>query len=95
VKPALKNTMSIFTHVSTSTSPFPEIRTWNAAIMKLSRIPSSSIFTRVNKWALGPIMGIGTGTRPYLERIHSEFISRIDAVLDIWERWINRIFFLL
>jgi hypothetical protein len=40
-------------------------------------------------------MGIGTGTRPYLERIHSEFISRIDAVLDIWERWINRIFFLL
>ncbi|RDX98390.1 hypothetical protein CR513_18697, partial [Mucuna pruriens] len=75
MQPALKHPMSIFTHVSAPTSPFPKIRARHTAVMKLPRISPSSILSRMNKWALSPIMRICPGTRSHLERKHPKLIG--------------------
>lgn len=67
MEPALKNSMSILTHITTPASSLSEIRTRDTAVVEFSWVPSSSIFTRMNKRALGPIMGVGTRTRSNLE----------------------------
>lgn len=95
MKPALKNSMSIFTQVPTPTSPLAKLWTWHTTIMKLPWVPSPSILTWMYKRTLSPIMGICSGARPDLKRVHSELISGINAVLDVRKRWVNWVFFLL
>jgi hypothetical protein len=85
VKPALKYSMSIFTHVPTSASPFSKIRAWHTAVMKLPGVSPSSILSRMNKRTLSPIMRVCPRTRTDLERKHAEFICGIYTVFYIRE----------
>ena len=67
MEPALEDSMSILAHVSSSTRTLAEIRTRDTAVMELPGIPSSSIFTRMNKWAFSPVMRICSRTWADLE----------------------------
>jgi hypothetical protein len=95
VKPALEHPMSILTHVATPAHAFPEVRAWHTAVVILARIPAAGVLPRVHEGALGPVMRVRPGARPDLEGVHPELIRGVDAVLDIRQGGIHRVFLLL
>lgn len=95
VEPALKHPMSILTHVATPAHTFSEVRTRHAAVVILARIPAPGVLPRVHEGALGPVMRVRPGAWPDLEGVHAELVGSIDAVLDIRQGGIHRVFLLL
>ena len=95
VKPALKHPMRVLAHVPPSASALPEVRAGNAAIMIFSWVTLPGVLTRMDEGALSPVMGVGPRARSDFERVHAELISGVDTVLNIRQRWIDRILFLL
>jgi hypothetical protein len=95
MKPALKNTMCIFTGITLPARPLSKLRTWNTTIVIFPGVTAPGVLPRVHKWALCPIMRVSPRARLDLKSIHSKLISSIHPILNIRKCQINRILFLL
>lgn len=83
VKPALKNTMSKLTGISAVASAASKLRTNFTGVVILPRVSPASLFTRMGKRAVSPVMTTATSAAANLKLIHPEMIRRVRIQIPI------------
>jgi hypothetical protein len=77
VQPTLKNTMRKLTILSTATPSTLKLRANSSRVVKPTRVSPTSLFARMSKGAVGPVMATAARAATNFELIHAEMVRRV------------------
>ena len=83
MKPGLKNTMCILTGIPLLAGPFAEFRAGNTAVRVFAWVSPPCVLPWMNKWTLGPVMGVSPRAGLHLETIHPKLIRSIYTIVYV------------